>query len=200
MTWSVFSLHFASSSYLFTTIILTYSVKRMSKICISSTLTAKDAVRLPSCVNDLGEHLTSASDVIREAGGNTIAAYSLSSLEQYIPLFLMQTVRIIAQGKGLKSKAIITLNGVEALDRSGSVLYRDLKGATSFENSFWDDELAAESFERSASFIAMIELDMEELISYCKNNRGEFSDNDYKLMFALDGPRRRGDLKAYNSM
>ena len=46
----------------------------------------------------------------------------------------------------------------------------------------------------------MIELDMEELISYCKNNRGEFSDNDYKLMFALDGPRRRGDLKAYNSM
>ena len=172
------------------------SVKRMSKICISSTLTAKDAVRLPSCVNDLGEHLTSASDVIREAGGNTIAAYSLSSLEQYIPLFIMQTVRIIAQGKGLKSKAIITLNGVEALDRSGSVLYRDLKGATSFENSFWDDELAAESFERSASFIALIELDMEELISYCKNNRGEFSDNDFQLMFALDGPRRRGDIKA----
>jgi len=175
---------------------LIQTVKRMSKICISSTLTAKDAVRLPSCVNDLGEHLTSASDVIREAGGNTIAAYSLSSLEQYIPLFIMQTVRIIAQGKGLKSKAIITLNGVEALDRSGSVLYRDLKGATSFENSFWDDELAAESFERSASFIALIELDMEELISYCKNNRGEFSDNDFQLMFALDGPRRRGDIKA----
>ena len=169
----------------------------MSKICNSSTLTAKDAVRLPSCVNDLGEHLTSASDVIREAGGNVIAAYSLSSLEQYIPLFLMQTVRIIAQDKGRRSRAMITLNGVEALDRSGSVLYRDLKGATSFENSFWDDELAAESFERSASFIAMIELDMEELVSYFRNNRAEFSDEDYKLMFGMDGPRRRGDIRKY---
>jgi hypothetical protein len=55
------------------------------------------------------------------------------------------------------------LNGVEALDRSGSVLYRDLKGATGFDNSFWDDELAAISFERSASFMAMMELEMEEV-------------------------------------
>jgi len=176
---------------------LIQSVKRMSQICASSTLTAKDAVRLPSCVNDLGEHLTSASDVLREAGGNIIAAYSLSSLEQYIPLFLMQTVRIIAQGKGRKNRSIITLNGVESLDRSGSVLYRDLKGATNFENSFWDDELAAESFERSASFIAMIELDMEELVSYCRNNRGEFSDEDYKLMFSMDGPRRSADIRKF---
>ena len=77
------------------------------------------------------------------------------------------------------------------------MLYRDLKGATSFENSFWDDELAAESFERSASFIAMIELDMEELVSYCRNNRGEFSDEDYRLMFGMDGPRRSADIRKF---
>ena len=139
------------------------SVKRMSKISMSSTLVAKDAVRLPSCVNDLGEYLTAISEILREAGGNNITAYTFSSLEQYIPLFLMQTVRIIAKGRGLPRGFIITLNGVEALDRSGSVLYRDLKGATGFEGSFWDDEVAADAFERSASYVAMIELKMDEV-------------------------------------
>lgn len=124
---------------------------------------AKDAVRIPSCVNDLGEYLTAASDNLREASGNAVTAYTFSSLEQYIPLFLMQTVRVIASGGGIVSKSPLTLNGVEALDRSGSVLYRDLKGATGFDNSFWDDELAAISFERSASFMAMMELEMEEV-------------------------------------
>jgi hypothetical protein len=107
--------------------------------------------------------MTAASDNLREAAGNAVTAYTLSSLEQYIPLFLMQTVRVIAHGEGIVSKAPLTLNGIEALDRSGSVLYRDLKGATSFDNSFWDDELAAISFERSASFMAMMELEMEEV-------------------------------------
>jgi hypothetical protein len=114
-------------------------------------------------VNDLGEYLTAASDNLREAGGNALTAYTFSSLEQYIPLFLMQTVRVIAGGGGILAKSALTLNGVEALDRSGSVLYRDLKGATGFDNSFWDDELAAISFERSASFMAMLELEMEEV-------------------------------------
>uniref|UniRef100_A0A7S4S8A6 Exocyst complex component Sec8 n=2 Tax=Ditylum brightwellii TaxID=49249 RepID=A0A7S4S8A6_9STRA len=145
--------------------VLIQTVSRMSKIWMSSTLVATDAVRLPSCINDLGEYLTTASDNIREAGGNTIAAYSFSSLEEYIPLFLMQTVRIIADGYALHASLPLTLNGVEALDRSGSVLYRDLKSATSFENSFWDDEAAADAFERSASFVAMMEFDMEE-VSY----------------------------------
>lgn len=176
---------------------LVQTVKRMSKICKSSTLVAKDAVRLPSCVNDLGEYLTAVSDVLREAGGNKIAAYGFSSLEQYVPLFLMQTVRIVAKGKGITG-SVISLNGVEALDRSGSVLYRDLKGATGFEGSFWDDEVAADAFERSASYVAIIELDMDELVAYCRNNKSEFSDEDYKLMFTMDGPRRTGDIAKYN--
>ena len=172
-------------------------VKRMSMIYASSSLFAKDAVRLPSCVNDLGEHLTSAGDILGEAGGNTIVAYAFSSLEQYVPLFLMQSVRSIAQNKGRKNGAIITLNGVEALDRSGSVLYRDLKGATSITNSMWDDDVAAESFERSASYVAMIELDMDELVSYSRENMAEFTDEDFKLMFRMDGPRRKGDISLY---
>lgn len=108
-------------------------------------------------------------------------------------MLLMQTVRVIASGEGIVSKSPLTLNGVEALDRSGSVLYRDLKGATSFgrscarefltmdhrfysnmtfslpliDHSFWDDELAAISFERSASFMAMMEVEMEEVCAFC---------------------------------
>lgn len=136
---------------------------RLIKIYKSSTIVAKDAVRIPSCVNDLGEYLTGASDNLREAAGNAVTAYTFSSLEQYIPLFLMQTVRTIARGKGIVAKSPLTLNGVEALDRSGSVLYRDLKGATGFDNSYWNDELAAISFERSASFMAMMEVEMEEV-------------------------------------
>ena len=143
--------------------ILPSSVTRLSKICKSSTIVAKDAVRIPSCVNDLGEYLMGASDNLREASRNAVTGYTFSSLEQYIPLLLMQTVRVIANGEGIVSKSPLTLNGVEALDRSGSVLYRDLKGATSFDHSFWDDELAAISFERSASFMAMMEVEMEEV-------------------------------------
>jgi len=110
----------------------------MSEICNSSVLQAEDAIRLPSCVNNLGEYLTSTSDNIREAGGNAVTAFAFSSLEQYIPYYLMQAARIVVGG----SKSI-TMNGIESLDRTGSVLYRDLKGATSFENSFWDEDAAA---------------------------------------------------------
>ncbi len=130
----------------------------MSSLYSSSALNARDAVRLPSSVNELGEYLASISDLLREYGGNKIAAYSLSSLEQYVPLFLMQTARIVASGEGLPNGFKITLNGVEALDRSCSVLYRDLKTATSFENSFWDDEVAEDAFERAASYISLMEL------------------------------------------
>jgi hypothetical protein len=135
----------------------------MSNVYSSSAISSKDAVRLPSSVNELGEYLASIGDLLRENGGNKIAAYSLSSLEQYIPLFLMETVRIVAIGQGLPKGFRITLNGVEALDRSCSVLYRDLKGATSFENSFWDDEVAADAFERAATYVSLMELDMEEV-------------------------------------
>lgn len=140
--------------------------RHMSQIFKCSTLLSKDVVRLPPCVNDFGEFLASTSDNLREAAGNSIAGYSLSSLEQYIPICLIQTVRIVATGNGLPAGFIISLNGIESLDRSGSVLYRDLKGATQFENSFWDEDIAADSFEYSASFIALMEWDMDEVSNY----------------------------------
>jgi len=176
------------------------TVTRLTKVSQSSTLVARDAVRIPSSVNDLGEYLTSASDNLREASGNAVTAYTFSSLEQYIPYCLMQVVRVVAAGKGIITRSPLTMNGVEALDRSGSVLYRDLKGATSFDNSFWDVELAAVSFERSASFIAMMELEMEELIAYYSANQDDFSEEDFMLMFAMTGPRRRGDIGQYHML
>lgn len=178
--------------------ILMQSLIRLSKVCTSSTLVARDAVRIPSSVNDLGEYMTAASDNLREAAGNAVTAYTFSNLEQYIPLCLIQTVRVIAAGEGILKRAPLTMNGIEALDRSGSVLYRDLKGATSFDNSFWDIELAAISFERSASFMAMMELEMPELEAYYQENRGDFSEADFQLMFGMDGPRRKGDIGRYH--
>lgn len=167
----------------------------MSEICMSSVLQAEDAVRLPTCVNNLGEYLTTSSDSIREAGGNAIAAYTFSSLEQYIPAFLVQTARIMA---GSSAKPI-TLNGIEALDRTGSVLYRDLKGATAqFENSFWNEEAAARAFEQSAVFINLMEISQKELEDQYRSNPGQFTDEDYELMFAFNGPRRRGDSRRFN--
>ena len=156
--------------------VLLQAITRLAKVCNSSTVVARDAVRIPSSVNDLGEYMTAASDNLREAAGNAVTAYTFSTLEQYIPLCLIQTVRVLAAGKGIVTKAPLTMNGIESLDRSGSVLYRDLKGATSFDNSFWDIELAAVSFERSASFIAMMELEMSELEAYYQENRNDFSE------------------------
>lgn len=178
--------------------ILMQTCLKMSKIPLSSVIVARDAVRIPSSVNDLGEVLMGASDNLREAAGNAIAAYAFSSLEQYIPYCLMQAVRVVAAGKGVVTKNPLTMNGIEAMDRSGSVLYRDLKGATSFDNSFWDVELAAISFERSASFIAMMELEMEELVAYYSANQDDFSEDDFKLMFAMTGPRRRADINQFH--
>lgn len=172
---------------------LIQTARRMSEICMSSVLQAEDAIRLPTCVNNLGEYLATSSDNIREAGGNAIAAYTFSSLEQYIPHYLIQTCRIMAGGT-----KPITLNGIEALDRTGSVLYRDLKGATSFENSFWSEEDAANSFELSAIFINLMEISQKELENHYRSNPKQFSDNDYQLMFTFNGPRRRGDPRRFN--
>jgi hypothetical protein len=176
------------------------SITRLCKVCNSSTVVARDAVRIPSSINDLGEYMTAASDNLREAAGNAVTAYSFSTLEQYIPLCIIQTVRVLAAGKGVVAKAPLTMNGIEALDRSGSVLYRDLKAATSFDNSFWDIELAAVSFERSASFIAMMELEMPELEAYYQENRSDFTEEDFKLMFTMNGPRRKGDINRYSML
>ena len=174
-----------------------YRVKHMSKICKTYSLLTAEAVRTPPCVSDLGEHLTNTSDTLREAGGNTITAYALSSLEQYIPLLLMESVRQIGKNDNRMTKSVISQKGIESLDRSGSVLYRDLKNATSFDGSFWDDVAATDSFERAASFIGLLELDMEELEAYCFKNRNEFSDADYSLMFSMNCPSRSGDVRKY---
>ena len=180
--------------------VLLQGITRLAKVCNSSTIVARDAVRIPSSVNDFGEYMTAASDNLREAAGNAVTAYTFSTLEQYIPLCLIQTVRVLAAGKGIVTRAPLTINGIESLDRSGSVLYRDLKGATSFENSFWDIELAAVSFERSASFIAMMELGMAELEAYYQENRNDFSEQDFQLMFTMNGPRRKGDIGRYHML
>lgn len=174
---------------------LVQAVKRAAGVPLSSALSDRDRVRLPSCVHDLGDHVRDASDALRATGGNAIAGYALSSLEQYVPLLLMQAVRRV--GASRDDAAALTLNGVEALDRSGSVLYRDLKGATSFEGSFWDDAVAADAFERSASFIALLELTMDELVATWRERRSDFSEGDYKLMFSMNAPRRKGDSNKF---
>ena len=61
-------------------------------------------------------------------------------------------------------------------------------------------ELAAVSFERSASFIAMMELEMPELEAYYQENRNDFSEQDFQLMFSMDGPRRKGDVGRYHML
>jgi hypothetical protein len=177
--------------------VLVNTVRHMSKICRTYSLLTADAIRLPPCVNELGEYMTNISDVLRETGGNSVTAYALSSLEQYIPLLLMESVRYIGKNDGRMRKCVITLKGIESLDRSGAVLYRDLKNATSFDGSFWDDAAAGDSFERSASFVSLLELDMDELEDYCRKNRNEFSDADYSLMFSMNCPRRQGDVRKY---
>jgi len=177
---------------------LMQTLLRLSRVCRSSTLVAQDAVRIPSCVNDLGEYLTGASENLREAAGSAVSAYTFSSLEQYIPFFLMQSVRTVAQGKGIVTKSPLTINGIESLDRSGSVLYRDLKGATGFDNSFWDVELAAASFEHSAGFMAMLELDMDELVAYYMANSEDYTEEDFELMFSMNAPRRRGNVSRFH--
>jgi hypothetical protein len=173
----------------------------MAVIYQSSSLTAKDAVRLPTCINSLGDYLSSINDQMRESGGcNKVIAYTLSSLEQYVPLFLMETVRIIAVGEGLPPTFKISLHGVEALDKCCSVLYKDLKSATGFEHSFWDEAVAADAFDRAASYVALMEFDMDELMSYWRNNQDEFTDDDYRIMFGMNGPNRRGDIKKYAAL
>lgn len=129
-----------------------------------------------------------------------MTASTFSTLEQHIPYCLILTARVLATGQGIATKAPLTMNGVKALDRSGSLLYRDLKGATSFDNSFWDITLAAVSFQRSATFFGMMEIEMEELETYYEDNRNDFTEEDFQLMFTMDGPKRKGDVNRYHEL
>jgi len=124
----------------------------------------------------------------------------MSSLEQYIPLFLMQNVRIVATGKGLSDDFRVSLNGIEVLDRSSSILYRELKSSTSFENSFWSENVAADAFEHAACYISMMEMNINELVTYYRNNYNDFIENDFEIMFAMHGPRRGPEKVSFSTV
>lgn len=114
----------------------------------------------------------------------------------------MSTVRVIAAGEGIVLKAPLTMNGIESLDRSAAVLYKDLKVATGFQSQFFDIQLTALNFEKAATFTALMEMSIEELAEYytTHSQSEEFSDEDYELMFRMDGPRRRGDEKQFKKL
>lgn len=175
---------------------------KMSKVCNSTTLCAHDAVRVPTSVNGVAEWLASMMEYLREASSNSMAAYSYSNLGQYIPACLMSTVRVIAAGEGIILKAPLTMNGIESLDRSAAVLYKDLKASTGFQSMFFNIQLTAVNFERAATFTALMEMSREELAEYYSTHSQseEFSDDDYELMFGMDGPRRRGDDKQFKKL
>ena len=174
----------------------------MAPICKSTTLCAKDAVRIPTSVNGVGEFLTGTMDYLRESTSNTMAAYAFSNLGQYIPACLMSTVRVIAHGEGIIDRAPLTMNGIESLDRSAAVLYKDLKAAVQFQSKFFDIQVTAVSFERAATFMTLMEMSIEELAEYytTHSQSEEFSDDDFELMFKMDGPRRVGDDKQFKKL
>jgi len=174
----------------------------MAPICKSTTICAKDAVRVPSSANALGEFLTSTMDYLRESASNSMSAYAFSNIGQYIPACLMSTVRVIATGEGIIERAPLTMNGIESLDRTAAVLYKDLKTATGFQSVFFNIQLTAVAFERAATFTALMEMSIEELAEYytTHSNSEEFSDDDFELMFKMDGPRRVGDDKQFKKL
>lgn len=177
-------------------------VYKMSKVCNSTTLCAPDSVRIPSSVNAVAEWLVGTMDYLREATSNAMAAYAYSNLGQYLPSCLMSTVRVIAAGEGIILKAPLTMNGIESLDRSAAVLYKDLKASTGFQSKFFNIQLTALNFEKAATFTALMEMSIEELAEYytTHSQSEEFSDEDYELMFGMDGPRRRGDDKQFKKL
>lgn len=179
---------------------LMYSVKRMSQVCQSTTLCTHGAVRIPTKINEVSEYLTATMEYMREGSSNAVAAYMFSNIGQYLPACLMSTARVIAAGEGIIVRAPLTMNGIESLDRSAAVLYRDLKACTSFQSEFFDIELTAVAFERAATFTALMEMSIEELVEYYTQNSDEFPDEDFELMLKMDGPRRRGDDKQFKRL
>jgi hypothetical protein len=179
-----------------------HSIFKMSKVCNSTTLCAPDAVRIPSSVNLVTEWIIGTMDYLRESTSNAMAAYAFSNLGQYIPACLMSTVRVIAAGEGIIARAPLTMNGIESLDRSAAVLYKDLKAALGFQSQFFNIQLTALNFEKAATFTALMEMSIEELAEYytTHSQTEEFSDEDYELMFRMDGPRRTGDEKQFKKL
>lgn len=92
----------------------------------------------------------------------------------------------------------LTLHGVETLARCCNMLQRDLKSVAYFEGSFWSDSLAADCFDHAADYISLLELDGDELLAYCRTNWGVYTHDQCRSMFAVNGPRRQGDSKAFD--
>ncbi|CAB9528119.1 expressed unknown protein [Seminavis robusta] len=182
--------------------VLLQIIYKMAPVCNSTTLCAPDAVRIPTAVNALAEYMTQTMDYLRESTSNAMAAYTFSNVGQYLPACLMSTVRVIAHGEGIIDRAPLTMQGIESLDRSAAVLYKDLKAATGFQSQFFNIELTALAFERAATFTALMEMSKEELVQYYskQSESEEFSDDDFELMFRMDGPRRRGDDKQFKRL
>lgn len=174
----------------------------MAPVCQSTALCAKGAVRIPTAVNSVGEYISGTMDYLRESTSNAMAAYAFSNIGQYIPECLMSTVKVIAKGEGIILRAPLTMNGIESLDRSAAVLYKDLKAAIGFQSQFFDIQVTAVAFERAATFTALMEMSIEELAEYYTTHSQleEFSDDDFELMFKMDGPRRTGDDKQFKKL
>lgn len=181
--------------------VLLQVIRKMAPICQSTALCAKDAVRIPTAANNVVEYISGTMDYLREATSNAMAAYVFSNVGQYIPDCLMSTVRVIATGEGIIERAPLTMHGIESLDRSAAVLYKDLKAAIGFQSQFFDIEVTAVAFEKAATFTALMEMSIEELAEYYTTHSGkDFSDDDFELMFKMDGPRRVGDDKQFKKL
>ena len=174
----------------------------MAPVCQSTALCAKGAVRIPTAVNNTADYISRTIEFLRESTSNAMAAYAFSNVGQYIPECLISTVKVIAKGEGIILRAPLTMNGIEALDRSAAVLYKDLKSAIGFQSQFFDIEVTAVAFERAATFTALMEMSIEELAEYYTTHSQleEFSDDDFLLMFKMDGPRRTGDDKQFKKL
>ncbi len=174
----------------------------MARLCTSGALSGSVA-RTPSCVTSLGEYLALTSDTIHEIAGSALCAYSVSSLEEYIPLLLIRVVETIGLRDGSPPwcgdiPLKITIAGVASLEKCRATLQRELKSIADFEGSFWNERIAKESFEHAASYISLIEKSGDELLAYLRSNWGEFTDSECRAMFAINGPRRKGDRAGFD--
>lgn len=167
---------------------------------MSTTLCAREAVRIPSAVNEVNDYLIGGMEYLREGTSNAMAAYCYSDLGQILPQCLMETVRVIAEGEGIIAQAPLTMNGIEALDRSAAILYRDLKTTMSFQPAYFNVQVAAISFERAATFTALMDMTVEELAEYYTTHPDEFTNSDFELLFGMDGPRKRGDSSQFKKL
>mmetsp|Transcript_4779 Transcript_4779/g.9432 ORF Transcript_4779/g.9432 Transcript_4779/m.9432 type:complete len:197 (+) Transcript_4779:1825-2415(+) len=177
-----------------------YRVQTLCQITLSQTLISIDTVRTPSCVTHLSEFLSNACASICESAGTRTCAYVFSDMEGFLAKIMMENIRLVASGNFRRGLRHLTMIGINALKRSISFLYRDLKAITSFDGSFWNEDAAINSFQVVSNFVTLLELPMKELEEHYKESPNEFSDADYKLMFASECPMRKGDVTLFHKL